>query len=140
MRGLEIASPLEVGNQPGLLRLPAQHFPSSLARGGHVQRRKGLEPAKVVSRVLRGFADDRQVQSAADDLGYVSEQQPFFGDSVISGTCGTLLKGQPVNTSRIEPVHSGPAVASIPHIGRNAFFTRDADEGWNEAVIAIAVD
>ena len=41
--------------------------------------------------------------------------------------------------SSIDPVHCGPTVQPVPRISRNTFFTRDADESGNEAVIALAM-
>jgi hypothetical protein len=131
---------IEICDQPGLLRLPAQPFPSPLAGGREVTRRKWREQTEMPGRFLRRLADYGHVQVATDDLGYLSEPQPFFGDSVISASCGTLLQRQPVKMCGIEPVHCGPAVAPIPYIAGDAFLARQIDEDWNEAVIAIAVD
>jgi hypothetical protein len=81
----EIARPIEIGNQPGLLRLPTQQFPSSLTRGRAVDRCETRKPAKVVGGFLRGLADDRHVQTAADHASDVSERHTFIGDPMIPG-------------------------------------------------------
>ena len=59
--GFEIARPVEIGNQPRLLRLPSQQFPSSLTRGRVVNRCEMREPAKVAGCFLGVLADDRHV-------------------------------------------------------------------------------
>src|SRR5258706_6666785 len=41
--------------------------------------------------------------------------------------------------SSIEPVYRGPAVHPVAYVCRNALLARDADEKWNEAVIARAM-
>jgi hypothetical protein len=138
--GFEIARPVEIGNQPGLLRLPLQQFPSSQTRGRAVDRCEMREPAKVVVCFLGGLADDGHVQAAADHAGDVAERHALVGDSVIRGSSGTLLKHEPVEMSSIEPVNRGPAVKPVANIRRNALFTRDADESRNETVITVAMD
>lgn len=43
-------------------------------------------------------------------------------DCVIAGRPGAPLQDESEETSSIEPMHGGPAVQPVPHIGRNAFF------------------
>ena len=62
----------------------------------------------------------------------------MFGDRVIARAGGTLLEHQPEETGSIEPMHRRPTVESLAHIGRNTLVTCDADEEWNEAMIAVA--
>src|SRR5258708_8770186 len=50
--GFEIARPIEIGNQPGLLRPPPQQFLSSLARGRAVESGEGCKPAKMIRCLL----------------------------------------------------------------------------------------
>jgi hypothetical protein len=66
--------------------------------------------------------------------------QVLFGDLLHLGSCGTLLKHEPVEMSSIELVHRGPAVEPVAHIRRNALLTRETDEARNEAVITVAMD
>ena len=42
--------------------------------------------------------------------------------------------------SSIEPVHRGPAIEPVPYKCGNALFLCDADQAWDKAVIALAVD
>src|SRR5208337_1149825 len=108
--GFEIARPVEIGNQPGLFRLPSQQFASSLTRSRVIERREMREPVEVVGCFLGGLADDRYVQSAADHASDVSERHAPFGDPMVAGSCGTLLERQPEEMRSIKPVHGGPAV------------------------------
>jgi hypothetical protein len=94
------------------------------------------EPAEVVGCFLGGLADDRHIQAAADHASDVSERQALVGDPMIPGSRGTLLEHEPVEMSRIEPVHGGPAVEPFAEIGRSALLTRKTDEERDEAVIA----
>ena len=52
----------------------------------------------------------------------------LVGDPVIPGAGGALLERQPVEAGGIEPVHGGPAVVPVAHIGREALLARDGDE------------
>jgi hypothetical protein len=63
--------------------------------------------------IAGGLADDGHVQAAADHAGDVAERHALVGDPVIPGSCGTLLKHEPVEMSSIEPVHRGPAVKPV---------------------------
>src|SRR6266566_4559579 len=126
--GFEIARPVEIGNQPGLLRLPPQQFPSSQTRGLAVDRCEMGEPAKVVGCFVGGLGDDRHVQTTADHVSDVSERHALIRDPMIPGSCKILLKHEPVKMSSIEPVHRGPAVKPVTDICRNALFACDADE------------
>src|SRR4029450_11109353 len=51
---LEIARPVEIGNQPGLLRLPPEQFTGSLTRGRVVECSEMREPFKVIHCFLVG--------------------------------------------------------------------------------------
>jgi hypothetical protein len=72
-------------------------------------------------------------------LSDVSERNTLIGYAVISTTGGTFFKRQPVETSGIQPVHSGPVIEPIPHVRRNALFTRNGKEVRNEAVITVSM-
>ena len=73
--------------------------------------------------LLRGFGDDRYVQSSADCLCDLPQRHALFGDRVIPGPCGTLLHRQPVERGSIEHVHCRPAVAPIADVRRDTFLT-----------------
>src|SRR6266850_1837043 len=98
------------------------------------------EPLKMAGCFLGSLADDWHVQAAADYASNVSERHALFGDRVILGHYGLLLKHEPVETSCIEPMHRGPAIEPVAHIGRNALLTRETDEARNEAMITVAMD
>ena len=72
--GLEIARPVEIGDQPGLPRLPTQQFSSSLARGQFVDRCERREPAEMLGSFVGGLADHRHAPAAADHANDVSER------------------------------------------------------------------
>jgi hypothetical protein len=94
----------------------------------------------MIGGFLARLADDRYVQMPADDLSDLSNRYALVGNAMIGGSSSTFLKHKPVKVSGIESVHCGPTVEPVTHIRRNTFFTRDADESWNETVIPAAMD
>jgi hypothetical protein len=50
----------------------------------------------MVGCLLAGLADDRHVQPPADHASDVAEWHALVGDPVIPGSCGTLLRHEPV--------------------------------------------
>src|SRR6266566_9023538 len=72
--GLEVARPVDIGNQPRLLRLPAEAFPSPPAGPRNVSRDKMREPAEMFARFLESLGDDRNVQTATDHSGNVPKR------------------------------------------------------------------
>src|SRR4029077_786538 len=105
-----------------------------------VERREMGEPAEVDGRLLRRHAGDRHVQAAADHAGDLAERHALFRDPVIPGSRSALLERQPEQIGRIEPVHRGPAVASIAYIRGNALVAGEIDEQRHEPVITLAMD
>ena len=96
-------------------------------------------PKKAKMCLLRGLGDGRHIHAAADHASDVSKRNAFVADAVIADSCRTILQHEPVQTSRIEPVHRGPAVEPLTYVSRCSLLTRDADECRNEAVIAVAM-
>ena len=64
--------------------------------------------------LVRGLGDDRHVQAAADCESDLAERHTLLSDRVIPGSCGALLKCQPVETGSIEPVDRGPRLSPSP--------------------------
>src|SRR4051812_30156065 len=60
--GREVIIALEIRQQPGMLRLPAQLLPGERARGRRIQAEKTAYPAKVPHRLVARFARDRHAQ------------------------------------------------------------------------------
>jgi len=94
----------------------------------------------MVSRRLGRLGRNRNIQTAADDIRDASKRNSLFSDPVMPDSRGTLLKGKFKKMGGIEPVNRRPAVERVPHLRRNACPPRDADEGRDEAVIAVAMD
>ena len=84
------------------------------------------KPTKMVGCLILGLADHRQVQVTTDHASDVAERNVLFGNPVIPGSRGTLLKRKPKQLSSIESVHSRPAIASLAYVRRNALFTCNA--------------
>ena len=130
---------VEVRDEPGLDGVPAEPLLGQRARGRDVDGREPREPAEVAVRLLAGDRGHRQVQVLADDLGDVAERHALVADRVQPGARGRGLQGQPEQARGIEPVHRGPAVGPVAHVGGQALGAGDADQGRDEAVIALAV-
>ena len=60
---LEVAFPIEIRNESGLVRPPAQAFMGSFTRRRIVERGEMEEPTKMICGLYRGLDDDRQAQS-----------------------------------------------------------------------------
>src|SRR5690349_11478785 len=58
----EVVARLQVRDQGGVFRLPAQQLAGEGGRGAHVDRGEAAEPAEVVRRVLGGHLRDRHVE------------------------------------------------------------------------------
>src|SRR6266576_5400138 len=139
-RVFEIVLRVQIGNNPGLNRSPSQPFPGQRAGSRAVNAKEASDPAKMISCCLVRFADDRYVQATADCLGDLSSRYALGGDAVIRSSSSTSLKHEPVKVSRIEPMHRGPAIETVPYKCGNALFTCDADQVWHKAVITVAMD
>ena len=94
----------------------------------------------MISCLLGCFGHNRNVQASSDDFSNLSERNSLFSNPVKPSPRRSLLKCKPKKMGSIESVHSGPAIASVAYIRRNALFTCNADETWNETVIAVTVD
>ena len=91
-------------------------------------------------RLLRGLADDRDIQAPADHLSDFAERHPLIGDGVIPGYDGAALQYETVKNSGINPVHGGPTVEPFPYVRRHAFFPRYANKERHKSMIADAVN
>src|SRR6516165_2121905 len=85
--GCEIAAAVEIGNQSGLPRLPAEHFACSPTRGGIVEGREMCEPAKVYRRLIRSLSDNWHVEVRANRACNIPERDALLGDPVIPRSC-----------------------------------------------------
>ena len=119
--------------------LPSQLLAGQGAGGRDVHRREQREQAEMVLRLFRRESGYGQVQVPADDLGDVKERHALVIDPVQPRARGCCLQGQPEQVRGVQPVHGGPAVGPLAHIGRQALRASDADEGRDEGVIALAV-
>jgi hypothetical protein len=71
---------------------------------------------------------------AADGVGNPPERDTVFGDSVKRTTFRAMLKREPKNPRRIEPMHRRPEVLAITHIGGQALLPRQCDQLRDKAV------
>jgi hypothetical protein len=86
------------------------------------------------------LADHRNVQAASDRTGDILESDRLVGNPVIASARGAFLEREPKQNCGIEPMHGGPAIETLAHIGGHRFFACNADQRWNEAVVAVTVD
>src|SRR5579871_4017842 len=136
---LEIAVSFQIGQQPGLRRLPRQLLARSLAGGRAVAREEVREPPEVRRGLRGGHAQQRQFQTAPDRGSDVAGRYAFLGNPVEPGSRGPVLDCLPEQTGGVQTVHRGPPVQPVADVRRYPLLARDADERRNEAVIAVAV-
>jgi AcrR family transcriptional regulator len=135
----EVVALVEVRDEPGLDGVPAEPLLGDRAAGRDVHGREQREPAEVGVGLLAGDGGHRQIQVPADDRGDVPERHALVADRVQARARGRGLQGQPEQARGIEPVHGGPAVGPVAHVGGQALHAGDADQARDEAVIALAV-
>ena len=141
-RDRQIAGPsvvgagLEVGDQPGLRRLPAEQVARDRARGGRIGGEERAEPAEVLG-VDRG---GRQIQAAADRLGDRAGLDALVVDGVedVAGGCG--FEAEPEHPRGVEAVDGGPAVLARADVAGDALIAGGGDDHGHEAVVALAMD
>jgi hypothetical protein len=136
----EIGWVIDIGDEPGLFRLPLQLGASARAQCRGVHACEHREPSEVLGRLFGRLRDDWDVQAAADYLCHHFERHALFGDGMERATGGSPLQREPIDAGRVEPVHGRPAVEPVADIGRYALLARELDEPRNEAVIAMAMD
>ena len=86
------------------------------------------------------MADNRNVETPANNLSDVLERNSFFSDSMVTGSCNVIFPSDPVNNSRIQPMDGGPALKALTQIGGYTLFPRQADQHRNEGMITVAVN
>src|ERR1700733_6816669 len=136
----EIVRRAKISDEPGLNRSPSQPLLRQRAGSRAVNAKEASDPAKMSGCFLVRFADDWYVQATSDCLSDLSSRYALVGDAVIRGASTTFLKHEPIEMSRIEPVHRGPAIEPVPDKCGNALFACDADQLWHKAVITVAMD
>jgi hypothetical protein len=75
----------------------------------------------------------------SDDGGDVAERDGLVGDSVQPRAGGCFFQRQPEQVRGIQSVHGAPPVGPVTGVRRDTLAAGDADDGWDEAVIALAV-
>src|ERR1700751_3769189 len=136
----EIVGRVQIGNQPRLNRSQSQPLLGQGAGSGNVHTKEETDPAKMIGCFVARLADHRYVQMPADPITALSSGSALVCHAVISGCSGAFLKREPVEMSRIESMHRGPAVEPVAYKCGNALFPGDADQAWYKAVITGAVD
>ena len=79
---LEIVPLVEIGDEPGLGRLPAEQLAGQRARGWGVNREEAAKPAKVLACVLWSDGDDWELEMPSDHLGDVADRYALLGHRV----------------------------------------------------------
>src|SRR6266851_1782039 len=116
---MEVVALIEVLDEPGMCRLPAQQLAGQRARDRVVGREEAGQEAEVLARLAGGDGDHRD------------------GAQPRSRRC--LLQGQAEQVCRIEPVHGGPAAGAVAGEAGDSRVTGDTDQGREESVIPVTV-
>ena len=75
----------------------------------------------MVLGFFRSLAHHGNIQAAADHPSDVSERYALIGDPMIPGSCGNLLKREPVEMSSMEPVREGQRLSPSPAYAETPF-------------------
>ncbi len=98
------------------------------------------EPAKMLIGFLGRLSDYGNVQTATDHLSDLPERHALLRNRVERPAFSTALERKPINPSRVEPMHSGPAIVPSANIGGHAFLSRNIDKAGQETMISQAMD
>src|SRR5690242_1508723 len=94
----EISWPVDVRDQPGLLRSPSQHRPRPRARSRRIHGCETREPAEMFARFLCRQRRDGHAEAAADHLGDLADRNAFLIDGMIGTALDSLLECEPIET------------------------------------------
>src|SRR4051812_25458875 len=103
---LEISWPVDIRDQPGLLRLPSQCCLRPRVRSRRVHSCEPREPSEMLARLVGRQRDDGQAEATADHGCDFLERNAFLIDSVIGAALNSFLKCEPIETRGINPVHA----------------------------------
>jgi hypothetical protein len=95
---LEIMPFVEVRDEPGVGRLPAEQLAGQCAGSWGVNREEAGQPSEVLVCFLEGNGDHREVEMATDDLGDVAG--------------ATFKRGRSVEMAPANQRFSGPSSCS----------------------------
>jgi len=104
---------VEVVEQSGLCRLPAQQLAGQHAGGGAVGRKQGPEPPEVRACVGGSDGDHRYAEMPADDLGDVADAHALIRDRVQSRARRSLPQREAEEVRGIESVDGRPTVRPV---------------------------
>ena len=102
----KIGRMIDVGDEPGLFRLPVELRAGTRARSRDVDACEHREPAEVLGRLFGRLRDDRNVQAPADHLGDLLERHALFGDRMEGAPLRAALEREPIDAGGVEPVHA----------------------------------
>src|SRR5271165_5649216 len=124
----EIAGLIDVGDEPGLLRRPAEKGARARARRRRIPAGEAPEPAEVARSLIGRYTHDRDVQQSADRRRDVAERNAFVGDGVEGSADSPTLDRKAIDARRVETVDGGPAVEPFADIGGDALLAGDGVE------------
>src|SRR5215469_8547158 len=116
---LKIVRRVEVGKKARLFWLPVELRPRPGARSRSVHGKELPDPPKMLSHLFPRLRDHRHVQSAADDFSDLSGRHALVGDAVIARSGRAFLKREPIETCRVQSMHTGPTVEPVANVCRN---------------------
>lgn len=137
----EIGVLIDILQKPCLHGLPSQSLTRLCGRGPDVHRSKVCKPAEMRRSILRRPGLDRDPEALPDKGRDLTERHALFRNAMVARSRSRgRFDSQPEEPGRVETVHCGPVIQTVPGIDGNAFFPRDTDEHRHEAVIPGAVN
>src|SRR6266581_2976380 len=126
---MEVVALIEVLDEPGMCRLPAQQLAGQRARDRVVGREEAGQEAEVPARLAGRDGDHRDVEVSPDHLGDGADRHTLVRDPVQRRSRRCLLQSQAEQVCRIEPVHGGPPAGAVADEARGSLVTRNTDRG-----------
>src|SRR6266567_6079259 len=136
---MEVVAVIEVLDEPGMGRLPAEQLAGQRARDRVVGREEAGQEAEVPARLAGRDGDHREVEVPPDHLGDGADRHTLVRDRVQPRSRRCLLQSQAEQVCRVEPVHGGPAAGAVAGEARDSLVTGNTDQGREESVIPVAV-
>jgi len=132
--GVEVGAAVEVSDEADMGWAPAELLLSFRVGRGGVDGNEVGHPVEMRGCFFERFADDRQIQVAADGGGDVAEGNAFVADGVVVSAGRSFFERKAIQMRGIQAVDGGPAIRSVTDVSGDALFTRDANQTRNEAV------
>ncbi len=135
----EVVALVEVFEQAGPRRLPAEEFPSQGGRRRTVQGSEVAQGGEVLYGIV-GATDTVGISRwQPNGFGDVTKRDAFVAHRMENRPGRRGFDGQPSEPSSIGAMDGGPTIHALADGSRDAFLPGDIHKGGHEPVITVAV-